>query len=123
MAFADPLSITISGTANTLARVSSEGMSSTYQTADGLVRLVVSHRKVNRTGRWQRQYRFYQKKVAADPLASGVNKEFSESFAILLDVPEVGFSIAETKAFIDGVLAHLNASSGAQITKFIGGES
>jgi hypothetical protein len=35
----------------------------------------------------------------------------------------VGYSVAEQKYVVDGFLAQLQASSGALITKFLGGEN
>jgi len=45
------------------------------------------------------------------------------TFYVVADVPPVGYSVAEQKQVIDGFIAQLNASSGALITKFLGGES
>jgi hypothetical protein len=42
---------------------------------------------------------------------------------IVADVPPVGFSVVEQKQIIDALTAWLTASSGANVTKFLGGES
>jgi hypothetical protein len=42
---------------------------------------------------------------------------------LVVDVPLVGFTIVQQKYDVDGFLAALSASSGALITKFLGGES
>jgi hypothetical protein len=42
---------------------------------------------------------------------------------VLVDRPKYGYTVAEQKAVIDGFIAALNASSGANITKLLGGES
>jgi hypothetical protein len=52
-----------------------------------------------------------------------VNKEFSGSCYLVIDHPPVGFTNAELKQYVDGYLAYLTASSGAAITKLLGGES
>jgi len=45
------------------------------------------------------------------------------TFYVVADVPKVGYTVAEQKAVIDGFVAQLNATSGALITKWLGGEN
>jgi hypothetical protein len=45
------------------------------------------------------------------------------SFYIVADVPNTGYTVAEQKAVIDGFLANLQAISGANLTKLLGGEN
>jgi hypothetical protein len=120
MAFADPQSITISGSAISLPRISSGANSSIYSSADSLV-----HQTVSSTygKRWRRTFRVDHRKVAADPFAAGVNREFSMSTYVVIDVPPVGYTVAEAKAVVDGMLASLSASTGAKITALLGGEN
>jgi hypothetical protein len=42
---------------------------------------------------------------------------------IVADVPVVGFTITEQKQIIDALTAWLTASTGANVTKLLGGES
>jgi hypothetical protein len=118
--FTDPQSITVSGTAHSLARVSSDGNGSRYQNADGTVVESVSHTNGKR---YRRAFRVQHSKVAPDPLFPANNVPYSASFWVIADVPKTGYTIAEQKAVLDGFLAQLNASSGALITKFLGAEN
>jgi hypothetical protein len=42
---------------------------------------------------------------------------------IVADVPVTGFSVTEQKQIVDALVAWLSASSGANITRLLGGES
>jgi hypothetical protein len=48
--------------------------------------------------------------------------EYNMFVYIVVDVPKVGFSIAEQKQLVDGLTAYLTASSGARTTQLLGGE-
>jgi hypothetical protein len=63
------------------------------------------------------------RKVAADPLATGYNKSYSMSTYLVVDVPEVGFSLAEQKYIVDALTGYLTASSGARVTQLLGAEN
>lgn len=71
----------------------------------------------------RRSYRFVHSKIVPDPLFPAQNTPYSMSFIVTVDVPKTGYSVAEQKAVVDGVLANLQASSGANITKLLGGEN
>lgn len=120
MAFADPQSITINAVANSLPRTSSDKASGTFQKDDKTVVLKVSHQGVARP---RHLLRVDHSKIAADPLLAGVNVKKSMSVYIVVDVPDTGYSIVEQKQVVDGFIAYLTASSGAQITKLLGGEN
>jgi len=118
--FADPQSVTISGTAVSLPRTSSGVRQGEFTSADGNVVFSVAHTNGKRI---RRTSKITHRKVAPDPLMPAVNTPYSMSFYIVADVPIVGYSVAEQKAVIDGYLANLQATSGANITKFLGGEN
>jgi len=117
---ADPQTVTISATPYTLARVSSAVDSGKFSTSDGLISENVAHAYGKRN---RRTWRITHNKVAADPLFPANMLPYSMSFYIVSDTPVSGYTVAEQKAVIDGFLAQLNASSGALITKFLGGEN
>jgi len=121
MAFADPQTITIAATPYTLARVSVVDNSSRYQKDDGTAKLTASHRP-GKT-RTQSTLRFDFTKTAADPLLAGVNRTETVSFFLNEDAPNVGFSITERKDIAQAVMTAVNASSGALLVKWLGGES
>lgn len=120
MAFADPQSVTINAVAQTLPRVSTGNNESSYQKDDGTVKLSIRHSYGKRD---RSTVRVDFKKVAADPFLSGVNKEYSLSAYLVIDTPPVGFTNAEQKYVVDALVAYLAASSGANVTKVLGGES
>jgi len=118
--FADPQSITISGTTTSLPRVSSSGSSTRYSNADGSIQEYVSHAigKRNRS-----IFGLVVSKYAADPLFPAQNTPYSMSLKVHRDGPLVGFTVAEQKAAWDGLLVQLAATSGLLTTAFFGGQS
>jgi hypothetical protein len=118
--FSDPQSVTISGTAISLPRVSSGQNSGVYQSSDGLVRLAASSSYGKRV---RRVLRLDHSKVAPDVWSSGLNTKYSMSNYIVFDVPAVGYTNAEELAVYSGFKALFTASSDAAITKLLGGES
>jgi hypothetical protein len=120
MSYSDPQTITINTVANTLPRISSGVNSGVFSKDDGNVKLSVSHQYGKRT---RRQIRVDFRKVAADPLSTGYNKEYSMSTYLVVDQPPVGFSVTEIKQIVDALTAYLTASSGAKVTQLLGGEN
>lgn len=120
MAFADPQTVTINAVANTLPRISSGINSGAFQKDDANVKLEVSHAYGRRT---RRQLKLTHRKVAADPLLSGANVQYSMTCYMVVDVPPVGYTVTEAKQIVDAFAAYLTASSGANVTKLLGGEN
>lgn len=118
--FTDPQSVTISGSAISLPRTSSGINSGIFTAADGTALLSVSHTYGRRT---RRLIRLDHNKIAADPLISAQNIKHSMSVYLVADVPVTGYTVAEAKAVYDGFVGQLNASSGALVTKVLGGEN
>jgi hypothetical protein len=114
------LSVTISGVANSLPRVSSGEDKSEYQTGDGLIEVVASHDYGKRI---RRTVRINTKKIAADPFKPTENREESMSCYMVFDLPKVGYTNAEALAVFAGFNALLTASSNALVSKVLGGES
>jgi hypothetical protein len=120
MAYSDPQTITINAIANSLPRTASGVNTGTFTKDDGNVRLSVSHAYGKRN---RRQSRLDVQKVAPDPLISSTNILYGMSVYLVVDAPKTGYTIAEQKQAVDGFLAYLSASSGANITKLLGGEN
>lgn len=116
MAFSDPQTVTISGTANSLPRISSGINSGGFSTADGTVQLKVSHQLGKR---YRRTVRLEHSKIAADPLTSA-NTKYSMTAYVVLDTPTVGYSVTEAQAVAAGLVAWL---TGANVGKVLGGEN
>jgi hypothetical protein len=120
MAFADPQSVTINAVAQTLARTGSGLTSGSFSKDDGTVKLDVSHvygKRVRRT------IRLDHRKNAPDPLMPATNVPYTMSAYLVVNVPDVGYTVAEAKQIVDGLTAYLTASSGARVTQLLGGES
>jgi hypothetical protein len=120
VAFSDPQSVTIGGATTSLARVSSGDNTGTLSSDDQNVKLTASHSYGKRT---RRTIRIDHRKVAADPLQADQNLNYSMACYIVVDVPTVGYTPAEAKEVMDGLLANLAASSSANQVKFLGGQS
>jgi len=120
MAFSDPQSITISGTAISLPRVSSGDNEGKFSSADGLVDLSAAHTYGRRT---RRVLRVDHSKVTSDPFIPAQNREVSMSLYMVFDIPNQGYSNTDAMAVYTGFKGLYTASSDALITKVLGGES
>lgn len=121
MSVADPQSVTISGVTSSLPRISSGANSGTFKSNDGLVGLNIAH--TYGRSRNRRKIELTHSKVSADVFLPSTNVQVGMSAYLVVDVPSAGYTVTEQKAVIDGFIAQLNASSGALITKFLGGEN
>jgi hypothetical protein len=119
--FTDPQSITINAVAIPLPRTTSGEGKGVYTSADGNVRETVSHQE--NKSRNRRMFRVDHQKSAPDPLFPAQNTPYNAAVYIVMDVPKVGYTVAEQKQLVDGFLAQLQATSGALITQFLGGQS
>lgn len=120
MAFNDPQTVTINAVAQTLPRTSSGTTSGAFTKDDGLVKLTVNQSQTK--SRFRRQVRLDHAKIAANPFDSSVNARYSMSAYLVVDAPQVGYTVAEQKQIVDALVAWLSASSGGNITKLLGGE-
>jgi len=120
MAFADPQSITINAVAISLPRTGSGINQGTFTSADANTKETISHTYGNRT---RRVLRFDQSKIAADPLVSAQNIKYSMSAYLVVDLPVTGFTVAEAKQVLDGMMTYLTASTGAKLTQLLGCEA
>lgn len=120
MAYADPQSITIApAAAVSLPRTASGTDSGSFRTPDGTAILHVGHAY----GRRQRRtVRLEHSKIAADPLTA-VNQRVSMTAYVVVDVPPVGYTVAEAQAVIAGLTKWLTDSSAANVAKLLGGEN
>jgi hypothetical protein len=120
MSFADPQSITISGTTIALPRTSVEENASEYTSSDGLTKLSASH---NYGKRIRRVLRIDSTKLAPDAFRPAENVEVSMSNYIVFDLPVGGFSLTEAQAVYTGFKTLFTGTSDALIVKLLGGES
>jgi hypothetical protein len=117
--FSDPQSVTINAIANSLPRIGSSNNGGIFRKDDGTVKLTISHAENKRV---RHMVRLDHNKLAADPYVTGDNVPVSMGTYLVTDVPLLGYTVTEQKQVVDGFIAFLSASSGAAITKILGGE-
>lgn len=125
MALTDPISLTLNSVATSLPKTSVGENKSVYTKDDGLVKVTVQHQEVGKNGsaRTRRVIRLDTTDIAADPLMAGVNREVPfEAYLVIVD-PRVGLTLAAKKDKVTSLLTYITASSGAVLTKVLGGES
>lgn len=122
MALTDPQSVTINAVAVPLPRTSVRDNASEYTSSDGLVKETFSTTNGNK-GRARHLARIDHSKLTTDPFKPSENVKVSMSTYIVIDTPPAGYTATEAKQVVDGFISQLNASSGALITKLIGGEN
>lgn len=119
MALTDPQTITI-GSAQSLARVLTGVSNATYQSADGVFILEVSH-QVTRT-RKRSLVKITRKKISTDALTD-LKSEIGASLNINFDRPLAGFTEAELLEPLTGITTWLTASTNANAKKVLALES
>jgi hypothetical protein len=116
----DPQDIVVSGTTFSMPRTSVGKDQAEYRSADGLFRYSISHQYGKRT---RHLVRLDADGSATDPFTS-LEIPVSTSVYLVIDRPKNnGLANTTVKAYADALLAELTASSGALITKILGGES
>lgn len=120
MAFADPTTITIGGTAYTLPRTSSGANSGAYTKDDATIQMVISHTYGKRT---RRMLALNTNKITTDPFVPATNLRVGSRVYLVVDSPVAGFSVTELKDQVVALATYVTASSAAQALKLIGGES
>lgn len=118
MSFSDPQSVTINAVATSLPRtVSPSPTSNAYRSSDGLVTLVLGYTENGTRKRISPRLNF--KKVAADPFAPSMNKEYTGSVYMVIDAPIVGFTNTELKNYVKALR---DWAIDATVDKVLGGE-
>lgn len=122
MAISDPLVVTVNAVAQSLARTGSGIGSGTFRTNDGNFEVTVNH-YVSK-GRNRSTIAIKQRKVAADPLISANNVEFTQTMRVTLDRPlNQGFSVTESGYLWTGLATALGAGSPTLVAKLLGNEN
>lgn len=115
--FADPQSVTVNAVAQSLPAVSRETFKSTYRKDDTTYELVIAHDEKTRN---RRTVRLNNRKIAADPLVTSQNAEYTMSAYLVIDHPNDGYTNTELKDIVLGLVGWLTS---ANILKVVGGES
>lgn len=120
MALADPQSITIGGTAFSVARMPfTEKGTSVFTDPTGLVDLSILQNKGRRS---RSAIRISKRIEATDPLTAVKSSEQATVY-LMVDRPLLGFTNADLKAMVDALAAYTAASSGANLLKVLAGEA
>lgn len=121
MAFADPQKVKVDGTTEeTLPRIDTGSFSSDYANADGTIALRLSTQNGKRV---RHVARIDLSKFTDDPIFDGQNVKVGTSAYLVVDRPESGYTQAELKKLVEGLVGFLSASSYASVTKLLGKES
>jgi hypothetical protein len=117
--FSDPQSVTINAVANSLPRISAGANAGVFRKDDATVKLTISHAEAKR---YRRMVRLDHNKLASDPYVTGDNVPVSMAAYMVIDVPLLGYTVAEQKQVVDGLTLFVTTGSGAAVTKILGGE-
>jgi hypothetical protein len=116
--FTEPIAITVGGDAVSLPRTSIKGTESSYAT-EGFD-FTIGHTN----GRRKRSViRLTATKVAANPFDTTLNQEVRFTTYLVADRPLQGYTVADCEEVVDALVGFLTASSGANVVKWLGGES
>lgn len=117
--YTDPQSVTIDASPVSLPRVSTQGRTSIYESADGALTLTISHVNNKRT---RSVARLDRRKTSTDPLNPSTMRPYSMSTYLVIDTPlNVGFTDAEIESDAQGLIDLVGAEG--FLTKFLGQES
>lgn len=124
MAFSDPQSITIDGTAYSLARTYTGTSQGRFVTADGTrqIEIIPPSGGVTSSARRHSIARLRNTKIASDPLTA-VNVRVGDLISLNINRPSAGFTDAEIEKEVVGFFAWLTAGTNANLKKLIAGEN
>jgi UDP-N-acetylenolpyruvoylglucosamine reductase len=106
---------------HTLARVPENSQESgSFAEADANIRFSVSHSAGKQT---RTAIRLATSKTVPDLLLTGVSNVVQAQVYIVGAFPKQGYTVAQKKELFDAVTDWLKASSGANLTKVLGGEA
>lgn len=125
MAYPDPVSVTIGGSAISLNKQGGINPS-VFDSSDHFVQTSISHRKL-RNGRFQHEVRLDHAKVVADPI-TGLNTRQGASVRCVIDMPGNGtYTSVQASDLILAVAKFLNLDGAsptqAYALKLVNGES
>jgi hypothetical protein len=117
--FSDPQSVTLSGTAHSLARTSMGDGTGAFKKASAGLKLSIQNRIGKRNAV---TVRLDLDKIVADPLLAGTSRPQSMSAYLVLNTPGNGaFTAAEQEALAKALVDYLGVAG--NLTKIVNGES
>lgn len=120
MAFTDPQSVTISGTAVSHPRVITGTTVGRFVSADANSELTVDPRGTAK--RRRNVARLYEKSTAVDPI-TGLTGQVQDMVSFTIDRPLSGVTDAVIEAHASALIAWLTAGTNANLKKLIAGEN
>jgi hypothetical protein len=121
MAYLDPQSVTIDGTAISLPRVLTGTTVGRFVSADAVNELTIDPR--GSAKRRRNVARLYSKRTAVDPQVPTATIPVQSMVSITIDRPSAGVTDAEIEKDLLGLLAWLTASTNANLKKLVAGEN
>jgi len=122
MAFSDPQSLTVDGTAVSLSRVYNPSTLGTFTSSETDFKLEVGPQNV-RNARTRRSVALTNVKITADPLVSATNVRVSDTVRLVIDRPVSGYSDVEVEKQVLGLVAWLTANTNLNLKKLVAGEN
>jgi hypothetical protein len=123
MALTDPQKFKeVVGTEVTAPRVSSGDFKSIYETSDGLNKLTLST-TTSSANRKRHLVRVDVEKLTTNIYEETKKQAVSMSVYLVIDRPVNGYSVAECKKLVEGLVGLLSASTYSLTEKVLGGES
>lgn len=116
--FADPQTITVATVGKTLARISSNGLSSVYENSDGTYRLTISHQTMN-NGRIKSMARVDRREIVTNPVDSSTDYDTLSEWYVI-ERPGYGFTSTQITDVATGFKTWLDNTT---IAKLLGKES
>jgi len=123
MALTDPQKFKeVAGTEVTAPRVSTGDFKSVYETSDGLNKLTIS---TTETGQNRKRHlvRIDVNKLTTNIYEETKKQEVSSSVYLVIDRPIAGYTVAEMKKLVEGLVGLLSASTYSLTEKVLGSES
>ncbi len=123
MALTDPQKFKeVAGTEVTAPRVSSGDLKSVYATSDGVNVLSISTQETA-SNRKRHLVRIDVSKLATNIYEESKKQTVTSSVYLVVDRPINGFTVAEMKKLVEGLVGLLSASTYSLTEKVLGGES
>jgi len=112
----------VAGTEVTAPRVSTGDFKSVYETSDGLNKLTLSTTETG-SSRKRHLVRIDVEKLTTNIYEESKKQAVSMSVYLVVDRPVNGYSVAEAKKLVEGLVGLLSASTYSLTEKVLGGES
>lgn len=116
----DPISVTLDGSAQDLARTSFGPGTSQFSNATG--GYLASVRQTKSKNRLRHEFRVSENKISPDPFVPSQNVQLGASVYLVVDQPAAGYTTAELYNLFTGLAGYLEASSGAAFSQIVLGE-